>query len=95
MTKKTMYTPQTGWQVHLFVVQIAKNLAFVAYGYDPKVRSDIAHAGYYVEFDGVRVDAPGPIQTQLEVAGSEKLALVEIKLSHVSVPRYSHQGPGF
>lgn len=93
VAKNTLYT-RTGWEVHLFVVQVAKNLAFVAYGYDPKVRSGTSHAGYYVQFDGVKVDSPGPFQAELEIAGREKLALVEIKLTHVWVPRYSHQGYG-
>jgi hypothetical protein len=94
VVKNTFYMG-TQWEVHLFVVQVAKNLAFAAYGYDPKVRSDFPNAGYYVQFSGVKVDNPaGPIQAYLEIAGMEKLALVEIKLTSVTVPRDTRRGNG-
>lgn len=103
MTKNAVYSAETGWHVEVFVVQIAKNLAFVAYGEDPKLardrktqmQTDVAHAGYYVEFDGVRVDQPKFVHSDLEIPDHEKLRLVEIKLTRLRVPGYVSQGHGF
>ncbi|MCC8939546.1 hypothetical protein H8A99_24480 [Bradyrhizobium sp. Arg68] len=103
MTKNAVYSAETGWHVEAFVVQIAKNLAVVAYGEDPKLagdpktrlQTDVAHAGYYVEFDGVRVDQPKFMQSDLEIPDNGKLRLIEIKLTRLRVPRYVSQGHGF
>jgi hypothetical protein len=103
MAKNAVYSEKTGWHVEVFVVQIAKNLAFVAYGEDPKLtrdritrsQMDVARAGHYVEFDGVQVDQPKFSQSDLEILDNGKLRLVEIKLTRLRVPRHVYQGHGF
>lgn len=94
LVKKTART-EGGHRVELFVVEIAKNLAFVSYGNDdPKVRSDIPEAGWYVKFDAVKADLPWSSVGELQMIGKHRLVLVEIKLKSVIAPGNHRQGYG-
>src|SRR3569832_1407853 len=86
LVKKTAPTGG-GHRVELFVVEIAKNIAVVSYGNDdPKVRSDIPEAGWYVKFDAVTADLPWSSASELQMLGKDRLVLVEIKLKSVMAP---------
>jgi len=79
-------------QVQLLVIQIADNLAVVAYGYNERVL--LAQAGNFVEFSATQLDDSlvWRHSDELQVAGI--WALVKVKLNSISTPRRSH-GPGW
>ncbi|WP_315798391.1 MULTISPECIES: hypothetical protein [unclassified Bradyrhizobium] len=92
-TGKVLIKKTVRGKVELFVVQVADQVAVVAYNVDPALRADLADRDNYVQFSGVRPEHPSPTFHSDELQISGIWVLFEMRLDKVSVPNH-RQGQG-